>query len=198
MRLQALDTLQHNLAVATELAESLGDGGREGIFKAMVSITEYLSGQGVPRATLYPFELVAQAIVDADHGISTPAFKPDTSPGRPAISWTEYHPRAQRAVVVECCIRQKQQDGIKAFRSEGAKQAALLLRQAKWDEEPTGQKLLQLREEVTARPVGDPMRDAYEEMMSSDIAKQHPLAWAKTLLSHGWVNRVPKGPTDLS
>jgi hypothetical protein len=62
----------------------------------------------------------------------------------------------------------------------------------------TPAQLLQLREEVTSRERGDPIRDAYDDLLDSMLAKHRPLDWAKVLLAHGWVNRVPKGRDELS
>lgn len=192
----ALDTLQAQLAVATELAEDFGDHGRAGIFRAMGALLDYCSSQGIPRAALYPLQLVAGAIVDADRGVSTPAFRPDAKVGRPPIPTFEITSRAHSAVVVECCVRHQRQQRVRAFKVEGARLARQLLRQASWNLDLEASQLTQLREEVTARPVGDPIRDEYERMMDSDITGSAPLAYAKTLIAHGWVNKTPAGPVS--
>lgn len=190
----ALNHLQAQMAVATELAEDLGDNGRSGIFRAMSALLDFCSGQGIPRAALYPLQLVAGAIVDADRGVATPAFCADSRGGRPPIPTYEITHRAHRAVIVECCIQQKRLDGVRAFKREGAEEAVRLLRQAGWQSTLSSSQLIQLREEVTARPAGDPIRDEFDRMMESDSARVAPIVYAKVLLGHGWVNRPPAGP----
>lgn len=189
----ALNILQGQLAVATELAEGLGDHGRAGIFRAMVALLDYCSGQGIPRATLYPLQLVAGAIFDADKGVATPAFRPDRKPGRPTIPTFEITSRAHSAVVVECCIRHQRKEKVRACKVEGAKLARNLLRRASWNPDLGADQLAQLREEVSARPVGDPIRDEFDRMMDSEFVTAEPLAYAKSLIGHGWVNKPPAG-----
>jgi hypothetical protein len=188
----AIEQLHAQLAVATELTENLGDGGREGIYKAIIQLVEFLAGQGIPRAALYPLQIVAGALVDADRGVSTAAFKPQKPSARPPLSVVEFQPRALRAVIAECCIRQKQVEGAKAYRMQGAELAASLLRNAGWTPSTSAKQLLQLREEITSRERGDPMRSTYEEMLDSPVARARPLAWAKLLADHGWVNQRPR------
>lgn len=192
-RMQSLDDLHQSLAACTELAENLGDGGRKGMYEAAIAVMDYLAGQGIPRATLYPFQLVCSALVDAQRGVGTPAFEPTKTGGRPPIASTEFLPRAHRVVVVECCILQKKQDGAKAYKVEGAELAAELLRRAGWKPDHTGTQLLHLREEVTARAPDDPIRQNYEFFMDSPLARARPLDWAQMLLTHGFVNRPPQG-----
>lgn len=194
----SLEELHFRLAVATELAESLPDAGRQGIFRAVIDVTNYLSGLGIPRATLHPLDLVAHALVDADRGSETAAFAPAKIPGRPPIKTIEYEPRALTAVVVECCIRQKKLDGAKAFRAEGAALAKTLLKQAAWAPDLNVAELLRLREEVTSRQIDDPMRHWFESMIDSPLLQDRPQEYAKQLTEHGWVNRMPTGPTKLS
>lgn len=191
---EAFNALRAQMAVATELTEELGDHGRSGIFRAMVALLEFCSSQGIPTASLYPLRLIVGAIVDADSGVTTPAFRPDTVPGRPRIPTYEVSDRAYRCVVVECCIQDRRLAGVRAYKVEGANLAARLIRQKGWDADPSSAQLLRLREEVTSRPKADPIRGEFERMMDSDIARTSPLAYGKSLLEHGWVNKPPAGP----
>lgn len=187
----ALRKLHGQLATATEMVESFGDRGREGIFRAMVALLDYCSNQGIPRAALYPLQLVAGAVVDADRGVSTPAFEPDRGPGRPPVPTYEFAPRIYSAVVVECCTRQQRAEGVRAFKVEGAKAAERLLRKASWDMRLDASQLAQLREEISAKPKSDPMRAHYELMLDSEAMRVAPLEYAKLLVTHGWVNDRP-------
>ena len=81
---------------------------------------------------------------------------------------------------------------------EGSAEAARILRKAGWQPAMTEKQLLSMREEVSSRPKGDPMRDTYDLMLGSAVAKAHPLQWAKMLASHGWVNRPAEGQSELS
>ena len=64
----ALNEIHEKLAVATELFEHHGDGGRIGVYRAVIDVVDYFAGQGIPRATLAPLAAVAASIVDADRG----------------------------------------------------------------------------------------------------------------------------------
>jgi hypothetical protein len=98
-------------------------------------------------------------------------------------------------VIVECCIRQKRLEGVKAHKVGGAEAAARLLRANGWHLTLSRDQLAQLREEVTARPIGDPIRDHYDEMMDTQLTTTAPMEYARLLAAHGLVNKPPAGPT---
>lgn len=192
---EALRDLHGILAVATELTEKLGDHGKAGIFRAMCAVMDFLETQGIPRATMYPFFVVAHAIVDADRGVLTKAFAPASIKGRPPVPMLEAAHRAQTAVIVECCIRQKKIDGAKAYKKEGLRDAKSILRKCGWGDRSEAE-LAQTREDVTGRPSGDPIRDEFERMLESSFVASNPQGYAKVLAAHGFINPPPAGPDD--
>ena len=116
-RVAAFDHLHEKLAFATEFFLHHGDGGRCGVFLALMDLQEYLTSRGIPHATLEPIQAVLAAIRDADHGVASPIFQPSRSknggtPGKP-IKQLDFE--GKLGIVMECCVRHYQNEGRRPF-----------------------------------------------------------------------------------
>jgi hypothetical protein len=191
-RRKALDEIHTNLAVASLIFTHHGDHGRTGVYRAMLDLTDYFASLGVPRAVLEPITAVAAALVDAERGIESPLFRPKRKKGgRPPLSLMQLQFEGYLAVVTECCVRDCKNKGMRPFLKPAFDMAAKLIRRSKWKARVESDQLRQIRERVSQGSSSDPDRQIWEQMLSSPIASQHPLAWAKSLLAHDWASRPP-------
>lgn len=191
----AFDLLHERLAVATEFFQHHGDGGRYGVYRAMGDLIDYLSSRGIPHATLRPIEAVMAAIVDADTGTASPIFEPTRTSkgGTPPKPVMQLEFEGMLAIVMECCVRHCRAEGQRPFVEPAARLAAKLINESTWPIRVTARDLVELRERVQQRKKRfSPDRMEVDISMSSEIARSRPLEWAKTLLSHEWVNPPPK------
>ena len=191
----AFDLLHERLAVATEFFQHHGDGGRYGVYRAMGDLIEYLTSRGIPHATIRPIEAVMAAIVDADNGTASPIFEPTRTPkgGTPPKPVMQLEFEGKLAIVMECCVRHCRLEGKRPFVEPAARLAAKLINESTWPIRVTARELVELRERVQQRKKGfSPDRMEVDQSMSSEVARSRPLDWAKILLSHEWVNPLPK------
>lgn len=127
-RVKALRDIHWKLAIATEIFQRFGDGGREGVFQAVTDVVEYFSDLGIPRATLQPLAAVADAITDAKRGTASPIFKPKRR-GRvkPPTSITQLQFEGILVIITECCILYLQEKGERKVLEPGCKLAARMI-----------------------------------------------------------------------
>ncbi len=195
----AFDLLHERLAVATEFLQHHGDGGRYGVHRAMFDLIEYLTSRGIPHATIRPIEVVMAAIVDADNGTASPIFEPSrlAKGGKPPKPVLQLEFEGKLAIVIECCVRHCRKEGMRPFVEPAARMAAKLINASDWPIKVTSRELIELRERVQQTKVNSPTRQEVDIAMSSRIAQENPLRWAKEMLSHEWVNPPPrKFPTN--
>lgn len=197
-RIAAFDQLHERLAVATELFQHRGDGGRYGVYRSMGYLIDYLTSRGIPHATIRPLEAVMAAILDADNGTPSPIFKPTRASkgGKPPKPVMQLEFEGKLAIVMECCVRHCQGEGKRPYVRPGAQLAAKLINESTWPIQVTARDLEELRERVQQAEKGSSDRMEVDQSMSSDIARSRPLEWAKLLLSHEWVNPLPKFPNN--
>ena len=195
---EALNDIQERLAVATEYFLHHGDAGRYGVFSAVFDVIRYLRGLGIPAATMTPLYAIVEAIADADQGTESPIFKPDRigTGGKPRTGYGQRWFDGRVAIVTECCVRHCRAQGMRPYVEPGCKMAADLINKSAWNVKTDATKLREIRERVQQSPADAPDRLASEESLSSEGALAHPLAWAKLLLSHDWVDPLPKA-TEL-
>jgi|GEM_PF-3267743 len=193
-RITAFDQLHEHLAVATELFQHHGDEGRNGVYRSMEYLIEYLTARGIPYATLQPLTAVMAAIVDAERGTESPIFKPtrNVKGGAPPKAVLRIEFEGKLATIVECCVRHCKSKGKRPYLKPGTQRAALLINKSAWPERVTARELQKLLERVKEQDRFSPDRMVYETSMSTEAARSNPLEYAKTLLSHEWVNSVKK------
>ena len=193
-RITAFDQLHEHLAVATELFQHHGDEGRNGVYRSMEYLIEYLTARGIPYATLQPLTAVMAAIVDAERGTESPIFKPtrNVKGGAPPKAVLRIEFEGKLATIVECCVRHCKSKGKRPYLKPGTQRAALLINKSAWPERVTARELQKLLERVKEQDRFSPDRMVYETSMSTEAARSNPLEYAKTLLSHEWVNPVKK------
>lgn len=192
---EAFDLLHERLAVATEFFQHHGDGGRYGVYRAMSDLITYLSDRGIPRATLRPMEAVMAAIVDADNGVANPIFEPKRTPrgGKPRKTVYQLEFEGKLTIIMECCVRHCRGLGMWPYVAPAAQMAAKMVNESGWPLKVTARELEELRERVWQEKNGSsPDRMELDQSMSSRVAREMPLEWAKLLLSHEWVNAPPK------
>lgn len=191
----AFDLLHERLAIATEFFQHHGDGGRYGVYRAMADLIEYLTSRGIPHAAIRPIEAVMAAIVDADNGTASPIFEPIRTPkgGTPRKSVMQLEFEGKLAIVIECCVRHCRAEGMRPYVEPASRLAAKLINESTWPIRVTARELVELRERVQQRGKGlSPDRMEVDQSLSSEVARSNPLAWAKILLEHEWVNPPPK------
>lgn len=193
-RITAFDQLHEHLAVATELFQHHGDEGRIGVYRAMGYLIEYLTARGIPHATLQPLTAVMAAIVDAERGTESPIFKPtrNVKGGAPPKAVLRIEFEGKLATIVECCVLHCKSEGKRSYLMRGTQRAALLINESAWPERVTARELQKLLERVKEQDRISPDRMVYEISMSTEAARSNPLKYARSLLSHEWVNPVEK------
>ncbi len=189
----ALCDIQEKLAAATEFYEHLGDGGRYGVYRAIIDVVDYFASQGIPRAALMPLSAVSGAIVDADRGTGSAIFKPDRGAkgGKPPASAYQLNYEGYLAAVTECCVRHYKAQGARPYVEPATRKAAQLIRDSRWPTQPTAKELREIRERVQQSERLSPDRLQFNELLDSEFAKLDPLGWAKRLLAHEWVIAPP-------
>lgn len=188
----ALAMVHAKLVQAALRMEQVGDGGRLGVALGMDALLEYFSSVGVPYAALSPIFEVQAAIVDARRGVESPIFRPDRQGGgAPPTPARHLEFEGYLAVITDCCVSHCRKQGIRAYMAEGCKLAAKLIRESDWSIRPTAKQLREIRERVRAIREERPDNQLYRLMLDSPVAKELPLDWAKSILSHHWINRPP-------
>lgn len=193
-RSQALRDIHEKLAIATELFDHHGDGGRCGVYRAMLDVVDYFADLGIPRATLKPLSAVAGAIVDADRGTDSAIFRPDRGPrsGKPPASVSQLEFEGHLVTVTECCVRHCKMQRQRPYIAPACTLAAKMVNESIWPVKVTATQMRELRERVQQGARTSPDRILLEHvMLSSEVAKTYPLAWAKLLLEHDWVGPPP-------
>lgn len=193
-RSAAFDDLHQRLAAATELFLHHGDGGRQGVFQAVTSLRDYLTSRGIPHVSIATLEAVAAAIVDADKGRASPIFAPTRSAegGAPPKGSMQHDFESNLVAVMECCVRHFRAGGKRPFIEPAARLAVKLINESSWPVEVTAKQLVELRERAQQAAKDSPDRYALDEFLSGEPAHASPLEWAKVLLSHEWVNPLPR------
>ena len=191
---EALDDVHGTLAIATELYEHHGDGGCEGVYRAMVGIINHFMGQGFPSAVLEPIRAVMAAIIDADDGTESAIFKPDRAAtgGKPRKAIELMARDGHIAAVMECCCLHLKSEGTRAFLDPASRMAAQLVSRSRWPVSLTATEVREIRDRVKSSARLSPDRVTFDGSMTSATAQSSPLAWAKLLLAHDWVIMPPK------
>ena len=189
----ALELIHAKLAQATMRLEGVSDDGRLGVAMAMDALVSYFSSVGVPYAALAPIIEVAGAIVDAKRGVANPIFRPDRNgkAGAPPTAALDLQFDGHLAVVVDCCVAHCKAQGHRPFLMPGCELAAKLIAKSGWGVKPTANELRRIRERVIGSGADSPDTQLFRIMKDSPLARDSPLAWAKSLLNHEWVNRRP-------
>ena len=193
-RVQALSDIHEKLAIATEFLDHHGDGGRYGVYRAILDVVDYFADLGIPRAALKPLSSVAAAIVDADRGTDSPIFKPVRGPksGKPPARVSQLEFEGHLVTITECCVRHCKMQGQWPFVEPGCILAAKMVNESKWPVHVTKGKLRELRERVQQSARTSPDRIFLEDTMSSEVAMAIPLEWARIILEHDWVGPPPR------
>lgn len=193
-RVAALNDIHSKLAGATETYVNHGDGGRTGVYQAIMDVIEYFASQGIPRASLEVLGAVGAAIVDAERGIESPIFKPERGRrgGAPPTPTMHLAFDGHMAAVMECCARHLKAEGHWPYIKPASELAAKLINDSHWGAEVTPTQVREIRERVQQSARGAPERIMFDQIMDSELAKSRPLDWAKILLTHDWVNPPPK------
>jgi hypothetical protein len=188
----ALERVHEELAVATELYENHGDGGKAGAFKAVIAVIEYFASRGIPRATLSPLTAIIVAMVDADQGVQSPIFKPfRKGGGAPPSSNEQLSFEGLLAVVTECCVRHCKAEGKRPYIEPGARMAESMIRKSRWGIDPGFIRLREIRERISTADKDSPDRSNFDLFMSSTFAETTPLDYAKAMLNSELVVGIP-------
>jgi hypothetical protein len=191
-RIAAFDKVHEKLAVATELYEHFGDGGKSGAYRAVIDVIDYFSSRGIPYSALAPLQAIAQAIVDADQGTSSPIFKPNRrGGGAPPKSAGQLSFEGQLAVVMECCVRHYKSEGKRPFLKPASIMAARLIKKSNWPVSPSAVNLREIRERISRKERLAPDRVTYEALIGSPLAETAPLDYANALLKNEHVIAPP-------
>lgn len=190
----AINELHARLAVATEIFEGCGDGGRLGVKQSMFAMTEYLATQGIPYAVLAPLSAVLEAIRDAERGRESPIFKRVRKPrgGKAPTATDRLIFEGYLATVAECCVLHCKKQKKWPFRHEAARLAKKLIDESSWPEKPETTQLINLLERVPQAEKSSPDRMTFDLLMKQETAQERPLDFAKALLLSPRVNRPPK------
>lgn len=193
-RSKAFADVHEKLAISKEIFDHHGDGGRSGVFRAIIDVVDYFSNLGIPRATLAPLSAVAAAIVDADHGTASAIFRPSRGAkgGKPPAPIDHLEFEGILATITECCVRHCKAEGQRPAVGPGCVLAAKLVNESNWPITVTATRMRELRERVQQSARSAPERNFFEETTSSAVANARPLDWAKQLLVHPWVGPPPK------
>ncbi|MFN0045217.1 MAG: hypothetical protein ACKVOS_01965 [Sphingorhabdus sp.] len=193
-RVAAFDELHKQLAVATEVFLSLGDGGREGVYATTEALLEYLKGQGIPDAALWPLIPVQTAIVDADRGTASRLFTPSRTRkgGKPPVSDMQRAFDGQKAIVMECCVEHFRNAKSRPYIRPAAQLAAKLINDSDWPVRVSARELEELRERISQSPKKSIDRAFVDAALKTATLKARPLEWAKALLNSDWVNPPSK------
>lgn len=182
----ALKKVHEQLAAATVLFERHNDSGRVGVFRAITDVIDYFSSQGIPRAALLPLSVVAAALVDAERGTENALFKPSRAGARPLNPVMQSYFEEVLAVVTECCVRHERSKGSCPFVEPGTKLAAKLVNESRHGTKVTHKQLREIRERVSQFRPGSSQRMQFDTLLDSQVAKDRPLEWAKSLIQHDW------------
>lgn len=187
-RVAAFDDARQKLAVAAELYDCLDDDRRAGIYRALLAVMEYFSERGIPRATLHPIYAAAAALIDAERGIETPAFKPirPRHGGRPEKSILRLNFEGTLAAVAELCIRHCQQQGMRPYVEPGIDLAVKLINRSPTASKTNKTELRELRERIRSTSGGED-RAQFDIQTSLPMTKIVPLEVAKMLINHEWM-----------
>jgi hypothetical protein len=194
-RIAAFDKVHTELAIATEIFEYQGDGGRLGVYKAIGAVFAYFTSRGIPPATLEPIMAITAAISDAERGASSPIFQPARKPngGSPPTPAMKLTFQGQLAVVAECCVRHCKAEGLRPYLEPAMIMAAKMVNSSNWPITVTATELRELRERVKqCQNRSSPDRIAYDNLISSSAVDVIPIIYANVLLRHDWVI-VPGG-----
>jgi hypothetical protein len=181
--IQALAEFHEKLAIAARLYNQKVDEGRAGAFKAIIAALDYFIARGIPYDDLAPLEAVVSALHDADKGIASPIFKPDTKSGRPPKPTDTQEMESYMVVIMELCILHQKNLGAHPYLEPAAKQAAKLINDSNWPKKIKHQHLKKLRDWLLEGPSKSVGNNIVSEMMRSKFATSQPLEFAKTLLS---------------
>lgn len=186
----ALAEVQFKLAVSTELYESFSDEGQVGTRSAMEAIIDYFVSVGIARNALKPLMNVICALDEAKMGIHNPTFKEMKTGHRGRRRGDQDRAlEGLLAAVTECCfLHCKGQGG--AYAETAGRLAEKMVRESAlgMKPSPSWQRLITLREQVTAREAASTERQAYDRLVPI-LEGVEPLEFAKSVLATPW------GPT---
>jgi len=183
----ALKDIHYRLAHATNLIDQ---DEREGVWRALNDVINYLSSQGLPMATLQPLMAVTSAIVDADRGIESAIFKPAKKSGRPPNSTSQIVNDQLLAVIAECCVRHERALGERDYLDRATRLAAQLVNSSKDGVRKTGAEMANVREKIRQLPANDTRRTLFDDFLDGRIVAEAPLAWARMLVEHEWIRTL--------
>jgi hypothetical protein len=151
-RIEAFDQLHERLAAAAVVAESHGDGGRQGVDTAIRGVISYLIARGLKPATIAPLRLVLDALDDAQRGVRSPIFEVVKRKGAPPKSERARASDWIVAAIAELCIRQQKSDGVGNPAQQGALTAAKMIRTSRLALNLSCSRILKIRERVSELP----------------------------------------------
>lgn len=187
-RIAAFEKVHRDLAIATEIFEHQGDGGKQGAYRAMGAIFEYFTSLGIPPATLEPVMAITAAMVDAGRGVSSPIFDPTRGPGAPPTSAMQLSLEGQLAVITECCVRHCRAEGMWPYLGPVTSLAAKLVNSSRLQITVTPTEMREIRERVRqCKNPSSPDRIAFDQLTSSSCAQSIPLYYAQVLAGHDWM-----------
>lgn len=196
-RVRALDLAHKELAVATELFQHYGDGGRTGASRALAVAMEYFSAVGIPHAALRPLEAIMAAFHDTERGASSALFQParDKSSGgkgAPPKSVLQVEYEGLLAVIAECCVRHCKLEGARDYKKSGLALATRMINKSGWATDLTADRLGKIRHRAYNSPTGSPIRWFWESVHGAQSFQEMPLLYATELLKNQLVNLLPK------
>lgn len=178
-RIQAFAELEQRLAVAAVLAESHGDGGRQGVDTAIRSVVAYLIARGLKPAAIAPLRLVLDAIEDAERGVPSPVFQVAKRRGAPPKSQRARSADYIVAVIAELCIREQRNNGVGDPAKKGALAAAKIIRASRLSLDLAPKRILKIRERVSELPAED--RIEFDVLLQALPTGISPQAFAEQL-----------------
>lgn len=186
----ALDDLHQKLATATVIYEQHGDGGRAGAWRALTAVIDALRTQGLPVAALLPLSDLAIAMHDADRGISTPLLDVKRGRGKPPKSSRSSYADEFLAVIMECCVRIKREQGTASYLEAASRMAAKLVAEAQPKARVSTTRMREVREMVSQLKPGDPKRQVFDDFLreAAEAAEAASLlSWVTEFTRRGWV-----------
>lgn len=190
-RLRALEELQANLAGATVMHESHGDGGQLGAYMALNSVVDYLTALGIPPATLTPLTGIMAAFQHLRDGEQLDLFKCTPKVGAPGKSVIESQYEQVLACICECCVRHFRAKGQRRYLEEACKAAARLANKSRLAADVSWVRMRELRERTKQLRPGSLGRVHFDILCDTGQIEVNPWLCAVFLANSDWVTKPP-------
>lgn len=183
----AIENLHAKLATATVIFEKHGDAGREGAWRALTDVVEFLRAQGLPVHSLLPLTALATAISDLDRRVMSPLLAPRVGRGAPPKSTGEASTDALLAVVTECFVRKLRAEGVADYAKRAAGDAARIVNSSPIALRVDQVRMREVRETISALRGNDPRRALFDDLVREATHAVSIDQWLKDFVGSGWV-----------